>query len=130
MACLDVGPMIGALRAQPQQFEFTGAWLHHIPSGHNFRFEPDGRVLISAACDCSRMAIAPRQKEELIGMFREWLVVYWQPLQAHRNFAAHFVPPSWLRRRLIELTGRLHRRLMAQQDVHEPHQAPAMAPAE
>jgi hypothetical protein len=111
MQYLDVGPMMVALRSAPDEFELTGGWLHHTPSRHSFRFGPHDSIEIRAACDCALLAVRPEQRGELADGFRQWRAIYWRPVRINREFAQHFAPRSWWRRALIDLTGRLHRRL-------------------
>ena len=132
MAYLDVGPMVTALRSAPDEFEVKGPWLHHIPSQHNFMFGPDDYVLISAACDCSRLAIAAAQRKELCAAFREWHANYWRPLVINREFAAHFKPRSRWRQWLIDMAARLHHYLLQGRKAygHARSSAEVAVPAE
>jgi len=109
---LNVSPMMVALRTTPEEFELTNGWLHHIPSRHSFRFGPNDAIEIRAACNCALLAVRPEQQRELTDGFRQWRAIYWRPLQINREFARHFVSRSWWRRALIDMTGRLHRRLL------------------
>jgi hypothetical protein len=113
MAYLDVNPMISALRSNPAAFEFTRGSLHHIPSRHSFQFDREGQVRLDAQCSCSSLTVSKEQQAPLFEAFNEWRVDYWRPIEINREFAAHFAPPSGLRRLLIELTARLHRALLA-----------------
>lgn len=112
MACLDVSPMIGALRRTPDEFELAGEWLTHVHSGHRFRFGANDQVEIHADCNCALLALTPEQERELAGTFREWEREHWRPLQINREFAAHFAHKPGLRWALIVLTGKLHRWLL------------------
>jgi hypothetical protein len=125
MANLDVSPMIRALRHAPDEFEVTAGWLHHIPSGHSFRFAANDHVEISAACNCALLAPTPEHERELAKGFREWERDYWRPLQINREFAAHFVHKRGLRWVLIVLTGHLHRWLLRQPRATQRATAPA-----
>jgi hypothetical protein len=120
MSYLDVSPMAVALRTMPEEFEVNHGWLHHIPSRHDFLFDRDGRVQIRAQCNCAMLAVKAEQEKELFGAYREWQTSYWQPLQINREFASHFEPPSRLRRVLINLVARLHRRLLRRGHSHAP----------
>ena len=112
MQYLNVSPMMVALRTAPEEFELTDGWLHHTPSRHSFRFGPSDAVEIRAACDCALLVVQPAQQRELAECFRQWRAIYWRPVQINREFARHFVPRSWWRRILVDLTGRLHRWLL------------------
>jgi hypothetical protein len=95
---LDVAPMISALRFQPDDFEYSHGWLHHVPSRHRFQFDRLGRVTIDAVCGCAAMSIKPEQSDELFGMFKTWRQHYWLPLETNREFASHFGKPNaWVR---------------------------------
>jgi hypothetical protein len=120
MAYLDVSPLMASLRTRPEEFDFKGDWLRHIPSRHSFRFEPSGRVQIRAECNCAFLAIHPQQERQLADCFHGWHADYWRPLEVNREFASHFKARSALRRVLIALTGRLNRWLL---------EAPAKYPA-
>jgi hypothetical protein len=61
MAYLDVSPMMTSLRTAPEDFEISDGWLHHIPSRHDFRFDPNGNVQLRAQCDCAQLAIQPNR---------------------------------------------------------------------
>ena len=111
MANLDVSPMITALQHTPYEFELTSGWLHHVPSGHSFRFHSNDQVEVSAACNCALLVPTHEGERELSKGFREWERAYWQPLQINREFASHF-HRSGPRRLLIVLTERLHRWLL------------------
>jgi hypothetical protein len=128
MAYLDVSPMMVALRTMPEEFELNHGWLQHTPSRHSFRFDPDGRVQLRAACNCAQLAIKADQERELSACFLEWQSHYWRPLQINREFASHFAPRSATRRFLIKLTGWLHDRLLRRTEGR--HHAPVTAPAE
>ena len=112
MQYLNVSPMMVALRTAPEEFELTDGWLHHTPSRHSFRFGPNDAVEIRAACNCALLAVQPAQQRELADCFRQWRAIYWRPVQINREFARHFVPRSWWRRALVDVTGRLHRWLL------------------
>ena len=108
MAYLDVNPLMASLRMRPEEFDFRGDWLRHIPSRHNFKFEPSGRVQIRAECDCAFLAIHPQQERELADSFKTWHTNYWQPLVINREFASHFRPRSLWRRWLLAATAKLN----------------------
>ena len=130
MAYLDVSPMITSLRTIPEDFEVAEGWLHHIPSRHDFKFDPDGNVHLRAQCDCSHLAIQTEQGRELAGAYRHWEAHYWRPLLINREFASHF-RRSALRQFLIDVTAWLQRRLQQQPQHHAPRgRMTALHPAE
>ena len=95
---LDVSPLIAALRAQPSDFEFSGARLLHVPTRHSFQFDRRGNVAIDADCGCSGMSVRSEQGQELFTAFNDWREEYWQPLERNREFASHFrTPNAWVR---------------------------------
>lgn len=107
MVYLDVKPVIESLRTVPEDFRLKGKWLSHRRSHHDFGFNPDGTVLIRAACACSNYQVMPEQERALYNSFREWEAGYWHPLTVNRQFASHFRHyPSW-RRALIRMATRL-----------------------
>ena len=112
MSYLDVNPMIVSLRTSPDHFAFTSGALHHIPSGHRFKFDPSGKVRIDAPCACSQLEVDRRDEQPLFQAYGDWRRDYWRPLQINRQFAAHFKLPLW-RRVLIAITGRLHQALLS-----------------
>jgi hypothetical protein len=128
MDSIDVGPMITALRATPDHFEFSGGRLHHIPSLHRFEFDRLGLISMQAECGCASLSVSKEQEMQLFQAYNEWTATYWRPLQINRQFAEHFELPLW-RRVLINLTGRLHRALLAQ-SREEAIKASATVPAE
>ena len=129
MTYLDVSPMIHALRASPEQFEFSYESLHHIPSRHRFRFEEGGRVRVDAHCDCSFLCLEQRQENALCEAFEEWHTNYWRPIEINREFAEHFAPPSWFRRKVLEVAEYLRRWALTQPQRHEGYKA-HVVPAE
>jgi hypothetical protein len=129
MVYLDVNPMITALRANPETFEFGNNSLYHIPSRHSFRFSQDGHVRLDAHCDCAFLAVSREQEPALFQAYNDWRVNYWRSVEINRQFAAHFDPPSGWRRLLLALTERLHRALLRQ--THKAHSPEGIAvPAE
>ncbi len=112
MAYLDVNPLMASLRSRPEEFDFKGDWLRHIPSRHSFKFEPSGRVQIRAECNCAFLAIHPQQERQLSDSFESWRTNYWRPLEINREFASHFRARSAFRRFLIGLTSKLNRWLI------------------
>ena len=111
MTYLDLAPAITAIRARPEEFEFSHDTLHHPRSRHRFRFVGEDEVQIDAVCDCSLLRASPLQTRAFHAAYREWHASYWRPLQINREFASHFERPSpfrrfaiWLLRRLV--TGR------------------------
>ena len=130
MSTLDVSPMLVALRTSPEQFEVSQGWLHHIPSRHDFRFDPEDNVRIRAECNCAYLTVSHEQGQELAAHYRDWQTRYWQPLLINREFASHF-RYSPFRKMLIDLVEALHRRLM--QNPHHDYredELAAMSPAE
>ena len=111
MTYLDVSPMMVAFRTSPEEFEIREGWLHHIPSRHQFLFNPDGDIELRAECNCASLAIRPMQRQELSACYRAWHANYWRPLEINKEFASHF-RHSALRRLLIRLTAWMHRRLI------------------
>ena len=120
MAYLDLSPAISALRARPEEFEFSGDTLHHLSSRHRFRFDSAGDVQIDALCDCSLLRAPPEQGKAFHAAYREWHASYWRPLEINREFASHFEPTLW-RRAAIWLL----RRLLA-----TPRMKPSSVPAD
>ena len=132
MAYLDVSPMMTSLRTNPEDFAIAEGWLRHIPSRHDFKFDPDGNVHLRAQCDCSHLAVRTEQGRELAGAYHHWEAHYWRPLLINREFASHF-RRSPVRQFLIDVTAWLHRRLQQQQQQqqHAPRgQVTALHPAE
>jgi len=131
MAYLDVSPMITSLRTTPEDFEIAEGWLRHIPSRHDFKFDPDGNVHLRAQCDCAHLAIQTEQGRELASSYHHWEAHYWRPLLINREFASHF-RRSALRQFLIDVVARLQRLLQQQQQQqHAPRgRMTALHPAE
>jgi hypothetical protein len=130
MTYLDVSPMMTSLRTMPEDFEIKDGWLHHIPSRHDFKFDPDGNVALRAQCDCAQLAVRTEQGRELAAAYHQWDTHYWRPLMINREFASHF-QRSALRQFLIDVTASLHRRLMQQSHHHAPRGGmTALHPAE
>ena len=125
MAYLDVSPLMVSLRNQPEEFDFRGNWLRHIPSRHSFRFDPGERVRIHAECNCAFMAIHPHQERQLTDTFESWHANYWRPLQINREFASHFRPRSTWRRVLLALMKRADRWLLG--DARDHHSEARLA---
>jgi hypothetical protein len=130
MAYLDVNPMMVALRNTPEEFEVKQGWLYHSPSQHSFKFDPEGHVQIRADCNCAFLAVKAEQEKALFNSFQEWQAVYWRPLEINKEFASHFRPRSAFRQFLIDLTARVHRRLLRQEGVAHHHHEGVMVPAE
>src|SRR5437899_11895455 len=103
MAHLDLGPAIAAIRALPEEFEFSGDNLRHLPSRHMFRFEDEGDVQIHADCNCAMLRASREQARIFHGAFKQWHEAYWRPVEINREFASHFEPPSLWRRLAIRL---------------------------
>lgn len=112
MAYLDVSPLMASLRTRPEEFDFRGDWLRHVPSRHSFKFDPGGGVQIRAECNCAFLAIHPQQERKLTDAFESWHANYWRPLEINREFASHFRPRSAWRRALLAITTRLNRWLV------------------
>jgi hypothetical protein len=106
MTYLELAPAITALRSRPEEFEFSGSMLHHVPSRHSFRFINDDDVEIHAACDCATLRASPVQAKAFQSAYREWHSSYWRPLEINREFASHFAP-VWWRQAVIWLLRRL-----------------------
>jgi hypothetical protein len=95
MAYLELAPVITALRSRPEEFEFSGSALHHVPSRHRFRFVNDDEIEIHAECDCATLRASPAQARDFQTAYREWHSSYWRPLEINREFASHFAPVWW-----------------------------------
>ena len=130
MACLDVAPMMVALRTTPEDFELNNGWLQHLPSRHHFKFLADGRVRLHAECNCSHLAIKAEQERALTACFYEWQASYWRPLLINREFASHFRRRSALRQLLIDLTAKLHQWLLRSSSGNRHADLKALSPAE
>jgi hypothetical protein len=130
MAYLDVNPMMVALRNTPEEFEIKQGWLFHTPSQHSFKFDSEGHVVIRADCNCAFLAVRAEQEQALFKAFQEWQTVYWRPYEINKEFASHFRPRSAIRQQLINLTAKLHRRLLRQEGEAHRHHEGAMVPAE
>ncbi len=115
MAYLDVSPLMTSLRTTPEEFDFRGDWLRHVPSRHSFKFETSGKVHIRAECNCAFLAIHPQQERQLSDAFESWHANYWRPLEINREFASHFRPRAAWRRALLAFTTRLNRWLVGTQ---------------
>lgn len=105
MSYLDLAPAIAAIRARPEEFDFSHDTLHHRRSRHSFRFVTDDEVRIDAVCDCSLLRASPEQTRALRAAYQEWRASYWRSVEINREFSSHFAPPSLWRRlaaRLLE----------------------------
>jgi len=100
MAYLELSPAIAALRARPEEFEFSNNTLHHLGSRHRFRFLSEDSVEIHADCGCAILKASQEQTKVFHAAYREWHASYWRP------FASHFEPTLW-RRVAIWLLRRL-----------------------
>lgn len=58
------------------------------------------------------MAVKTEREPQLYESYCDWQISYWHPLQMNREFASHFQPRSRFRKLLINLVGRLLRRLL------------------
>ena len=106
MAYLELSPAIAALRARPEEFEFSNDTLHHLGSRHRFRFPSEDSVEIHADCGCSLLKASQDQTKLFHAAYREWHASFWRPLEINREFASHFEPTLW-RRAAIWLLRRL-----------------------
>jgi hypothetical protein len=97
MAYLELSPAIAALRARPEEFEFSNDTLHHLGSRHRFRFLSEDSVEIHADCGCSLLRASPEQARVFHTAYRVWDATYWRPLEINREFASHFEPALWRR---------------------------------
>jgi hypothetical protein len=104
---LELAPAITAIRARPEEFEFSNDTLHHPRSRHRFRFVSEDDMQIHADCDCSFLRASKEQTRVFHAAYREWHASYWRPLQINREFASHFAPPPAWRRLAIWLLRRL-----------------------
>src|SRR5262249_9512304 len=95
MAYLELSPAIAALRARPEEFEFSNDTLHHLGSRHRFRFFNEESVEIHADCDCALLKASQEQTKVFHAAYREWHASYWQPLEINRAFASHFELALW-----------------------------------
>lgn len=130
MTYLDVSPMVIALRTTPEEFELHGRWLHHSPSRHDFTFDKEGHVRISARCNCAMLMVRSDQEKQLFDTFQQWRTEYWRPLEINREFASHFPPRSFLRQKLIDFAAWAHRRLAQRRLPEHAHDGQAISPAE
>jgi hypothetical protein len=97
MVHLDLGPAITAIRARPEEFEFSGNTLHHPRSRHSFHFLEDGDVRVQADCNCSTLQTSREQSKVFRAAYQEWHTTYWRALEINREFASHFEPPGFWR---------------------------------
>jgi hypothetical protein len=124
MTYLELAPAITAIRARPDEFEFSNDTLHHLRSRHRFRFLTDDDVRIEAACDCAILRASPDQAKVFHTAYREWYASYWRPLEINREFASHFDPPPLWRRFAMWLL----KRLLAWPQAEKPSRLHAAAP--
>src|SRR5258708_24312903 len=103
MAYLELSPAIAALRARPEEFEFSNNTLHHLGSRHRFRFLSEDSVEIHADCGCAILKASQEQTKVFHAAYRDWHASYWQPLEINREFASHFEPALWRRGALLVL---------------------------
>jgi hypothetical protein len=119
MAYLDLGPMLQAMRARPQEFEMQGSYLRHLPSHHLLNFDIWGSARVHARCDCAMLNVSREQSEEMKVAIAAWKVMYWEPRLAeieaerraeriNKEFASHFRPSRW--RRVLAFFGWTDRR--------------------
>src|SRR5260370_27003144 len=76
MAILDLSRAIPAIRARPEEFEFSGNSLHHVRSRHMFQFLDDGDVQIYADCNCTTLRASLEQARVFHAAFKEWRATY------------------------------------------------------
>lgn len=126
MAYLELSPAIAALRAQPEEFEFSNGTLNHPGSRHQFRFPSEDSVEIHADCGCALLKASPEQATLFHAAYRDWHASYWRPLEINREFAAHFEPTLW-RRAAIWLLRRLLATPRMKAAVHQTDLAYLMA---
>src|SRR5260370_40670874 len=98
MAILDLSPAITAIRARPEEFEFSGNNLHHVRSRHMFHFLDDGDVQIYADCNCATLRASLEQSRVFHTAFKEWRATYWRGVQINCQCPPHLSPPPRLRR--------------------------------
>ena len=103
MTVLDLSPAITAIRARPEEFEFSGNNLHHVRSRHMFRFLDDGDVQIYADCDCATLRASLEQARVFHAAFKEWRATYWRGVEINREFASHLALPGLWRRLGVRL---------------------------
>jgi hypothetical protein len=103
MIYLDLGPAITAIRARPEEFEFSGDTLYHPRSRHSFCFLNNGDVQVHANCDCSTLPTSNEQSKIFQAAYEKWHTTYWRPLEINREFASHFQPPGFWRRLVVKL---------------------------
>ena len=72
----------------PEEFEFSNNTLHHLGSGHRFRFVSEDEVEIHAACDCAILRASREQAKVFHAAYRDWYASYWRPLEINREFAS------------------------------------------
>lgn len=97
-AYLDISPLITAVRRRPQEFEWVAGMLHHVPTNHTFRFDPEGNAAVLADCACATLTISRQQGRELYETVAVWTRDYWRPRVINRHFASHFEQPSLFKR--------------------------------
>ena len=110
MTYLELAPAITAIRARPEEFEFSNGTLHHVRSRHRFNFLSEDDVQIHAHCDCSLLRASREQTKAFHAAYREWQISYWRPLGINREFASHFAP-DYLMQALA-----IHMRLINRED--------------
>src|SRR5260370_28976090 len=94
MAILDLSRAIPAIRARPEEFEFSGNSLHHVRSRHMFHFLDDGDVQIYADCNCATLRASLEQGRVFHAAFKEWRATYWRGVEIHPDVASPFPPPT------------------------------------
>ena len=103
MVYLDLGPAITAIRARPDEFEFSGNTLFHPRSRHSFYFPDDGDIRVQADCNCSTLQTSSEQSKIFKAAYKEWHSTYWRAVEINREFASHFEPPGLWRRLGVRL---------------------------
>ena len=109
MAYLELSPAIAALRARPEEFEFSNDTLHHLGSRHRFRFLSEDSVEIHADCGCAILKASQEQTKVFHAAYREWHASYWRPLEINREFASVAGNDARERRRLAQPPVSRHR---------------------
>src|SRR6266849_1736385 len=76
MAYLELSPAIAALRARPEEFEFSSDTLHHLRRRQRIRFLSDARVEIHDDCGCSLFTESHAQTQVFPPAYSEWHASY------------------------------------------------------
>jgi len=89
MAYLELSPAIAALRARPEEFEFSNDTLHHVRSRHRFHFVSEDDVQIHADCDCSLLRASREQTKVFHTAYREWYACRWPTAASGASATPH-----------------------------------------